>query len=370
MQKKITYIISNVNKALAFEWIATQLNKEKFALSFILLNKERTELETFLRSKEIPVTHVPYRGKKDLMKSVLRVASLLKKNKPDIVHTHLFDASLIGLLAAKLSGISSRIHTRHHSSYHHVYFPHMVKYDRLVNFLSTDIIAISNTVKKILVNDEKVNPKKVHLVYHGFELSDFENVSEEAIHALRKKINPGNLHPVIGVISRYTEWKGIQYIIPAFVKLLRSYPEALLVLTNTDGDYKREIKELLKTMPAKNYIEIPFENNIFALYRTFDIFVHTPIDDASEAFGQIYVEALASGIASVFTLSGIANELIVDRQNALVVPYKNPEAIHAALKELLEDKSLAKMLITHGIKDVKEEFQLAKMILSLESIYE
>ncbi len=370
MQKKITYIVSNVNKALAFEWIATHLSKEKFNLSFILLNKGNSALETFLRNLNIPVLRINYRGKKDIPKAILKLVSLLSKNKPDVVHTHLFDASLAGLTASRLLGIPKRIHTRHHSSYHHVYFKHMVKYDRLVNFLSTDIVAITNTVKEILLQKEHVNQNKIHLIHHGFELEKFEHQPTEVIHKMKALYNPGNLHPVIGVISRYTEWKGIQFIIPAFKKLLETYPDALLILTNADGDYKNEIQDILKTIPKRNYIEIPFENNIFALYHVFDIFVHTPIDDASEAFGQIYVEALASGIPSVFTLSGIANELIVDQKNALVVPYKSPEAIHTAMKELLGNEGLAKMLTTQGKKDVAEEFQLAKMILSLENIYE
>ena len=165
------------------------------------------------------------------------------------------------------------------------------------------------------------------------------------------------------------ELKGIQYIIPAFEMLLDKYPGALLVLANATGDYQNEIKKLLKKLPEKNYREIRFENNIFALYKLFDVFIHTPIEKYSEAFGQTYVEALASGIPSVFTLSGIANEFIEDRRNALVVPYKSSTAIYEAILLLLTDTNLASALIANGKNDVAEKFQLQKMISSLEELY-
>jgi glycosyltransferase involved in cell wall biosynthesis len=369
MSEKVAYIVSNIQKSLAFEWIATQLNKEKFDLSFILLNDNDSDLEQFLKLHHIPVCRVLYRGKKDILRALFQIRSILAKNKINIVHTHLFEASLIGLTAAQLAGVKKRIHTRHSSSYHHVYFPHMVKYDKYINARSTDIVAISENVKKILIENENVPAKKIHLIYHGFDLNSFRNVSKEEIDQLKTKYNPVNNAPVIGVISRYTEWKGIQYIIGAFKKLLLHYPDALLLLSNANGNYKKEIKELLKDLPKRNYNEIVFENNIFALYHLFDIFVHVPIDDSVEAFGQIYVEALASGIPSVFTLSGIATEFIEDKKNALVVPYKNADAIYEAMLSILQNKVLAQRITTNGKKDVEEQFGLENFIASLEALY-
>jgi glycosyltransferase involved in cell wall biosynthesis len=368
MQKKIAYIISNLDKALAFEWIAENLNKEKYALSFILLNPGNSALEDFFRSRSIPVQRVLFRGKKDLPVAIFRVMKIFWRIKPDVVHAHLFYANIAGLLAAWLCGVRKRIYTRHHSTYHHVYHPGFVKYDRLVNFFSTDIVAISKTVEELLVKREKVNPTKIKLIHHGFMLDDFRNVSSGDIATVRKTYNPGNRHPVIGVISRYTEWKGIQFIIPAFKELLKSFPGALLVLANADGDNKKQIQALLAELPENSFTEIRFESNIFALYKLFDVFVHTPIDKYSEAFGQTYVEALAAGIPSVFTLSGIACEFIQDSKNALVVPYKDSGAILQSIWKLLEDKKLSDHLVEAGKRDV-ESFRFRFMIESLEELY-
>src|SRR6218665_519893 len=369
MQKKVTYILSNINKALAFEWIVAELIKEKFGLHFILLNPGASQLESYLKEHNLPADRITYTGKKDLPKAIATIYQLLKKQKPDVVHTHLFDANIAGLSAAWLARVPKRIYTRHHSDYHHIYYPKAVKYDKIVNRLATHIIAISKVVEHVLITKEHVPAKKISIIHHGFQLDAFKNIPAAATEKLKQKYNPGHASPVIGVISRYIELKGIQYIIPAFKKLREAYPGALLVLANTQGEYRAQIKKLLEELPAGSYIEIPFEADIFTLYQLFDVFVHVPVSATCEAFGQTYVEALAAKVPSVFTLSGIANDFIRDRHNVLVLPYRDADAIAAAMKELLADNVLAERLSANGEKDVTSTFGLSRMIGSLEQLY-
>jgi len=188
------------------------------------------------------------------------------------------------------------------------------------------------------------------------------------VEALKTKYSSLAHQPVIGIISRYINWKGLQYAIPAFKRLLADYPNAKLLLGNAKGSYADAVKQLLAELPQESYTEIPFEDDIFALYHLFDIFVHTPIDPEVEAFGQTYVEALAAGIPSVFTLSGISREFIVDKSNALVVDFKNTDQIYFALKIALEDNELCQNIVYQGKRDV-QQFRLENMMVALESIY-
>lgn len=98
------------------------------------------------------------------------------------------------------------------------------------------------------------------------------------------------------------------------------------------------------------------------------MYVHTPIDDHSEAFGQTYVEALAAGIPSVFTLSGIAHEFIEHEKNAMVVNYKNSEEIYLAMKNILANEALKNEIIHHG-KNSVQRFALNDFIKLLENLY-
>ena len=78
---------------------------------------------------------------------------------------------------------------------------------------------------------------------------------------------------------------------------------------------------------------------------------------------------MAAGIPSVFTLSGIAHEFIVNEKNALVVPYKNSEAIFTACLNLLTNVILRNKLIEQGKIDVASKFELQAMITKLEDLY-
>ncbi|MDO9000760.1 MAG: glycosyltransferase family 4 protein [Bacteroidota bacterium] len=369
MKTKVTYVISQINKAVYFEWTAELMNKEKIELSFILLTNGNSELQKYLVKNGFKVKQVNYKNKYNLPMALLHAILFILKTKPNIVHAHLFEGSLIGLSAAWFCRVKKRIYTRHHSSYHHDYFPNFIKYDRLCNFLSTKIIVPTKIVQEILEQKEFVPKNKIQLIHHGFKLESFTKVSSVEILSLRNKYNLNEFYPKIGVVSRYIDWKGVQYIVPAFKKILLEYPNAKLILANADGPYEHIIKNLLKEIPNENYVEIDFENNLFALFKLFDVFVHVPIDQTSEAFGQVYVESLASSVPSVFTLSGIANDFIIDKHNALVVDYKNTKAIYEGVKQIIENKSLASTLINNGKADVENLFDISKMILALETLY-
>lgn len=369
MTKKVTYIISDINRALAFEWIAQYLDRKKVTLSFILINPGNDTLERFIKSQQLEVYSVTSASKLDWFNAYWFVRKQLKRIKPDIVHCHLQQACILGLLAAKHVGIKTRIHTRHHSSLHHVYFPKGIFWDKMINRLSSKIIAISKPVKTILVDWEKVDASKVVIIPHGFLLDSFQHVDENLLHQLRVKYQIGNNHPIIGVVSRWTEWKGVQFIIPAFKQILENYPNAVLMLFNASGDFSNEINLALDNINNQRIRLIQFEPEMAAAYHLFDVLVHVPIDDHSEAFGQVYIEAMAAGVPMVATPSGIGVDILQHQTNCWVVDYKNENSIAIGVDELLTNKELIKKIVMNG-KLTANQFALHKMLDALIEVYE
>ncbi|CAN5416591.1 glycosyltransferase [soil metagenome] len=365
---KVVFIIAHINKSLQFEWMIEGLLRRNFSLSFILLGEATTELSAFIVKNHLLIYNIELHNSRGLFRVFFKVVSLLKKIKPDVVHTHLYHANLTGLLAAKITGVKKRIYTRHHATIHLQHFPKAVFADKFINSLATDIIIPSLSLYDVLVKLEGAQPEKIHHIPHGFNLGYFSNRDESAVASLRTKYNLSG-HPVVGVIARHVEWKGVQYIIPAFKEVLKKYTESHLILANVGGDFKNEITSLLSDLPDRNYSLICFESNAAALYHCFDLFVHVPVDRDCEAFGQTYVEALASGVPSVFTLSGIGNEFLRDRENALIVRYRDSEAIYTALIGLIEDPLLANGLREKGKAVVNERFSVDKMIDRLSKLY-
>ncbi len=354
---KIVNIISGTNKSLAFELIANGLKKESsIDISYILLQQKESEFSQFLREANIPYQIVQLNGKRSYLKCLLSIYKILIKTKPNLVHTHLRDASLIGLTAARIANVKNRVHTRHHSTLNHEYYPKSVKWDKYINTTSTSIISISKIVTSTLIKKEGENENKIELIHHGFDIKKFRTPDTEEVKKLKEKYNIKNSDfPIIGVISRYVHLKGLQYIIPAFSELKKEYPNAHLILANAVGSDSEEVKKTLKKhLKEIDYTEIAFENDLYNLYALFDYFVHAPINKDVEAFGQTYIEALCAGIPSVFTVSGIANEFITHNKNALIVPYCSSKSITKELKKLINNNDLCLSLSKQGIEDTKQ----------------
>ncbi len=368
---RVIYVISNIDRWIAFEWIAEATRQSKFIeISFVLLTDGETYFQKWLGEQGISFCHFNFNGNKLLYPGlIVKLYKLFKKRKPEIVHTHFLDATVLGLTAALFAGIKHRIYTRHHSTYHHKFAKKGVYYDKYSNLLATKIIAISGVVEKVLLKKEQVPKGKVRTIPHGFHINCFSHPDQKQVNALKQKYNKKHRTPVIGVISRHIEWKGVQYTIEAYKEVLISYPNALLILVNARGSYSLELKQKLKDLPKVSFISIPFETDIEALYQLFDIFVHVPVDEDIEAFGQIYIESLAAGIPSIFTLSGIANDFIENEENALVVNYCDSDGIFNKIDQLLTDKELSDKLKSNGIKDVEKLFRFNDMMNKLNGIY-
>jgi glycosyltransferase involved in cell wall biosynthesis len=293
---------------------------------------------------------------------MLKLFFHLRKIKPDIIHAHLFNAGRVTLPLAKILGIKS-IYTRHYSTLNHDFYPSAVLQDKFMNALSDKIVSISEGVKSVLVNKEGVAENKVCVIPHGFNFNDIHAPSVTEKKKAREKlgIHP-NRHPVIGVISRMVEWKGIQYIIPAFRNFLRNHPDALLLLANANGDYYDEIKQLATDIPSNNLAYVSFEKDQNTLYHAFDCFIHVPTDTEIEAFGQVYIEASAYGLPCIFTKSGIANEMAVDNINCIVVPHKNADSIFDGLTKIFTEEKTRLSLGINARNTALEHYQVKNMV--------
>lgn len=369
---KICFIISDIYSSKEFEWMAKYLVND-FSLNFILLYRNLnplngfTPFQQFLSSLGILYASLKIRGKLTYLPTILKIIKILKKVKPDIVHTHLWEGSLLGLPSAFLAGIKHRVMTRHHSTYNHIYAPSAVKWDKLCNLLSTKIIATSPVVKNVLLH-ENANEKKIITIPHGLDFTEIK-ITQDGKNQIKEKYNLQEASPIIGVISRWTHWKGVHITIQAFKLLLKDYPNACLLLLNAQGDYSKEIIKNLNTIPPKNYRIIPFEEDIWNTYGVMDCIVHNPIDAESEAFGQVYIEAMSCGIPLICTISGIAHQIIKNNYNAIVLPYQNPLETYNAIKTLLENPKLKETIIKNAFNSV-QQFNIQKKIAQLKNLYE
>ena len=366
---EILYIISDVDFAPSFELIAKNSREwPKIRISFCFLSASLPALATNLLQEEFPVYQIKLGKKTDWPVAFALLLRLLKKRKPSAIHCHLRDATIIGLTAGYACSIPTRIYTRHHSSLHHRYHPKGIIIDRICNALATKIVSISPIVKKILIRWEGTPEKKIVDIPHGFPIELFSNVADTRPTSFKERHNIPPSATIVGVVSRFVQWKGVDDIIEGFRLTMESRPNLHLVILNASGPYQKIWDDLKNKIPPTHFTTIKFEEDMPAAFRAMSYFVHTPIDSSSEAFGQVYIEALAAGVPSVFTMSGIAHAFIEHNKNALVVPFRSPTEISRALIQLIDDPNLASRLSRTGLLDVRA-FRIEEMFTRLRSLY-
>ena len=134
-----------------------------------------------------------------------------------------------------------------------------------------------------------------------------------------------------------------------------------LLLLNARGPHLQLVADLESKIPSDRWSAVEFEEDMPAAYAATNYFIHTPIDRYSEAFGQVYVEALDAGVPSIFTVSGIAGSLIVHEQDASLVPFRDSVSIYFALSRLIGDPLFSSELSRNGVYSVGAEFQIESM---------
>ncbi len=367
---RLTFIVSIEVRWLHLEWLCRELDRELFDISFILVcYRERTPyLQSFLTEHRIPYRRIDCEiGPLSLAKAVGQVRRYCHQEKIEIVSTHMFLADMVGLLGAYLARVPVRINTHHHHIRHRS--RPKIWLNRMVKTLSTRIITASRHAQDDLLTASAAAAGRSILIPFGIDLDRFRTIATERVERLRRRYLPEGGAPVVGVIARYLEWKGIQYVIPAFRRLLDDYPSAVLLLANARGPYRPQIRKALDDLPRDRYREIEFEEDIFALYQLFDVYVHAPIGVNFETFGRIYVEALAAGVPTIFTLSGVGPEFLAHRENTWLVKHKDSDAIYQGLQALLGNETLCESLVREGRRSVEERFCLRGMIRATTDLY-
>ena len=296
---------------------------------------------------------IPYHSRRSLFLAILRARQVLKSQDVQVVHGHGAEGTMIGLVAALTVGIRERIHTRHHATMHHEGGPRRgVLADRVINGLSTTIIATCSNVSDCLENLEKVDPAKIKTLEYRLDIEEFGKVSDSRVAAIRSQYGLLPSQTVVGMITRFVWWKGVEFGVEAFTRYLATDPDAVLVIAKAVGPHGPVVRPLLDSLPEHSYRLVEHEDDIQALYGAFDVLMHLPVSAGVEAWGQVYVEAMAAGIPMVCTRAGIGIDVLEDGVNCILVNYRDAKSTYDGLVRLAADEHLQSSIVANGRRDV------------------
>ena len=349
MQKKknqILAIFSDVNSSPQLVAILQELKNNGGTFRVILIGEIELIIAKQIKALDWDLVIIRKRGRLGSALNLLLVCFQILTYQPRVLFASGQFATAIGMFSAKLLNVPLRIFIRHHSSLHHKYKMKLgIWSDKMANRMATHIIAVSTLVKNVLISSEGVNCRKIRLVYNGVELAKFSNSNINVGELSDKNPSTERLFH-IGVISRLTEWKGVEYTAQAFVRLQKEFPNSRLHIVGAFSDSYFTVKDILSPIDQDLYTLKNEISDIPNFLRGLDAFVHVPVGPDDEAFGIVYIEALASGISCIFTRSGVLNELEDPHRYAGIVGFRNSEEIYLNLKELIQGTCASKIAVS------------------------
>lgn len=382
-KSNLLFLITKSNFGGAQKYVfdlATSLSETKYNISVAFGGNGL--LAEKLRITNIKTFEIPCLGR-DLsffgdIKSFFEILSLLKKERPDIVHLNSSKVGGIGALAVcilnlyfKLTANGLRIKTIYTS--HGWAFAEKRKwYSKLLIktaswltiILCDKVITVSEIDKESVIYWPFIK-NKVEAIHNGIP-EMVPKTKAEAKETIFKKI--GTTIPedslLIGTISELHKNKGLEFVVKA-LDVLKN--EKLFFIIIGDGEEKDKLKSLIDKLGLDKKVFITgFIENASSLLKAFDILTLTSL---KEGLPYFVLEAGLSEVPIITTAVGGIPEIIDDMKSGILVHTQNANEISKAINFLIANPEKRISLAEKLRKRVERNFSLKRMVRETEALY-
>lgn len=295
---------------------------------------------------------------------IWKLKDIIEKNKIDVVHSHMAKDLWLIVPAARMAGCKKIYWTRHiESHYRKKDMFHFVLYRSL-----TGVIAITDAVKKTLIDTTYIAPEKIEVIYCGVDVRKL--IPQGNILKEEYKI-PGD-YLLIGVVGRLQNGKGQEHVLRAAPAVLKKFPKLKIFIVGEEtrcemAGYRNYLLKIVKELDiVGNVIFTGFRTDIPAVMNSLDILV---LPSKREAFGLVVVEAMAMGKIVIATESPGTREIIDDGVDGFLVPYGNSEILAEKILWVLSNRESVNKMGEMARKKVEEKFEFNKNIKKFEELF-
>jgi len=303
-----------------------------------------TNLDKITLKRIISLIHLYFKSKK-----------ILRKIKPDIVHSHSVDMGYVLSKACRKLEIPV-VHTCHGVTFNDKRFSFvkkildkfLLKHSKFKLIITCD----ANSVKDF--DKEKI--KNTIYIPNGVNLLKAKRKSES------KKLK-------FISVGRLEEQKGLIYLIESVREIVKENKDIEILLVG-EGAKKDELLEKIKEYKLDNYFNFigsKTNEEVMKLYTESDIFI---LSSVWEGLPIALLEAMSFGLPVVTTNVGGISKICSNNKNALIIPAKNTSALKEAMTSLIKDKSLRKKLGENARKTVEKNYNWDKISKLTHKIYE
>lgn len=304
------------------------------------------------------------------LKSLWKMVGVMRRERPWLVHSMTPKAGLMSMIAGWLTGVPVRVHT-----YTGLVFPTatgitqriLILTDRILCRCATHIIPEGQGVKRDLER-YRITRKPMRVLANGnvrgIDLSYYDRTPEVMAEA-RKIADPDKTTYVF--VGRIVGDKGVNELVEAFTRLNAGHPDTRLILV---GRQEAELDPVSPTTLERiksnaSILAVGEQEDVRPWLAASDIGV---LSSYREGFPNSVIESGAMGLPSIVTDINGANEIIIPRENGLIVPPRDADALYRAMKLLYDDKPMRDRLASRS-RDMSRRYDQTVVRKALYDFY-
>lgn len=222
------------------------------------------------------------------------------------------------------------------------------------------IVTVSEYARRRLL-DHGLSAELVTTVHNGIPMDRYRN---KAPGEFRRRFALPRDEPVVGMVGRYTPWKGQDFFLQIVREWTKRHPQGHFVLIghafNEDHEYENRLREFVAANQLNGRVQfIPFQEDITEALGDLDVLIHASLKP--EPFGRVLIEAMAMGVAVIGAHDGAVPEIITPPENGFLAPPGNLEKYLGCLQEILESEHVVSRLRRTGPETVRSRFTVDRV---------
>jgi len=362
---KLVHIISNLSlggaQVLLFD-ILHYLSKKNDLEIYVITIDSGEYIEKFKKAG-IKVFDLMEKGLVN-PKIYFKMKKLLKYLNPDIVHTHLNKADFYGRIAAKKTGVKLIYSTCHNYSTHHkgADVNKISIFDYIDNFVvkysGSYLIAISEIVKKYLINRDKRFDSITDVIYNGVNISKKNyQLEENEIDLLRIKYNVSKDDFLICLSGRFDKQKGHLFLLDALSEKIKERKNIKIIMPG-DGILKKEVENYISKNDLNEFVILPgFHKDIEKIIEISDL---TIVPSLWEGFGLVVIESMVKKKVVLASDTGGIPEIIEHGENGYLFKTLNKTDFLEKFNFIYSVNSNLPEIQTNALNTVEMRFDINK----------
>ena len=311
-----------------------------------VLDQEARALEG-VSFHQIPSLVRPIRPLRDGL-ALLLLTTLLRRLKPEIVHTHSSKAGVLGRLAAWAAGVPIIIHTIHGFGFtryqHALHRWILIASERLVSRLTTRFFCVSEASRRTGIELGLFSPERSTVIRSGVDLAAFrrEPANREA---KRRELGCVPGQSLVGMVAPLKPQKAPVDFVRVAKVVHRKFPGARFVLVG-DGELRPAVEAEVQRLGLQAVFRLAgWRRNIAEVLHCLDVFVLTSL---WEGLPRVYLEALSASVPVVGTRVDGATEVIEDGVNGFLAEPGDIQTLADRVMRLLAEEEERRTMSERG----------------------